>query len=399
MSERSHGAGRSVARRDIRAPRVGHAIPTRSIVVRNLSEINLIREQWEALSALFALPSPLRTFEYARIWYEAFAKPEDVRVFLIADAERTLGIMPMVVVRRRGMRVLTGLTNTHCLHAEPLIAPGCEAEFAEQFVPELIAHASDWDAIDHCFIYSFDRSAPLLRNDILEHHGLRFTQRLESTFVIDLNQTFEHYLRTELSKDMRKKFRRSAERIRQAGNVEYVHLRDHEAATAWGVLVRVEDSGWKGKSGSSIAQCGPQFTRYYDALVHMLAEQRALHLFQLLVNGHPVAASFGFVDGETFHDSKGAYDEQYHTLSPSIYLLLEAVKDFADNYPEIKRLHLFPWDTGYKERLSSGQSYAYETIVFSPTARGRILSALFNIKEWLKDQTVIRYLVLRLRGY
>ncbi len=371
--------------------------PARTTVVRNLADIDTVREAWSELQASLVHPSPLRSFEYARLWYETFAEPSHVRLFQIADSERVIGILPMTLSNRHGVRVLTGLTNSHCLHAEPLIVPGYEAAFAERLVRELVDHESDWDLVDYEFAYSFERPEPLLHSELLKRFNLRFAQRTEPTFITDLDQDFEQYI-AGLSRETRRLFRRTGERLSTLGEPRYVHRQGSDAVAAWQVLVGIEDAGWKGRNGTSIARCDARYRRFYEAFVRLLAEQDALHLFELRINDHPIAAAFGYVDGGTLHYLKAAYDETYHETSPSNNLLREVIRDCMQNYPEIALLHQFPWDSGYKYRFATQETHAYETIAFSPSMRGRVVGALFGLKERLKRIAPLRRAVQRLRG-
>lgn len=368
-------------------------------LISHIDLLDRIRAEWDTLHATLPPPAPLRSFDYVRLWYESFAAPDEVRVFRIVAAGRVLGFMPMVIRREHGARLLSGITNDHCLHSEPLTAPGCESAFAEHLVNALVDHASEWDVLDHRFTYSFDRDHPLFDEALMHTKGVPCAQREEPTYVTDLRVTFDHFFTKVLSRETRKKFRRSGEKLKSMGEASYLHLRDVDAVAAWDVLIRIEDSGWKGKNGTSIARSGERFTRFYESFIRLLSEHRALHLFQLCVDGRPIAASFGYVSGTVLHYLKAAYDEDFRDAAPSNNLLLEVLTDLMENHPEIVLFHQFPWDLGYKHRFASTEARTYETIAFSPTIRGRAIRGLFGIKERLKEVPAIHNAVMRMRRH
>ncbi|MCB2231297.1 GNAT family N-acetyltransferase [bacterium] len=398
MNERTGRIDTSASAPRVKVRALTRRIPARTVVVRHLSELESVRSEWAALQSQLPTPSPLRSFDYARLWYQSFAEPEQVRVFQISDAERSLGLFPMVVRRVRGARVLSGITNSHCLHGEPLVVPGQETAFSDHLIREMIAHKSDWDLIDHRFTYSFDRVRPVFDERGLSRHGLRFAQRTEPTYVTDVEQPYEDFFKG-LSRETRKKLRRSGDRLARMGEASYVHLRDDDAVAAWDVLVTLEDAGWKGRNGTSIARCGSQYTEFYESFVRLLADNRVLHLFQLCVDGQPIAAAFGYLDGGTMHYLKAAYDENAHEAAPSNNLLRDVIQDLIENYPDVKLLHQFPWDSGYKHRMASYDAHSFETIVFSPTIRGGAMAMMFRLKERLKQVNSVRNTVVKIRGY
>ncbi len=362
-------------------------------IIRRLDDLGAVRDEWNELHRRLPHPSPLSSYEYARLRYRMFFDPEQVRLFLITEGNRTLGLAPMLLQKEHGLKLLTPLTNPFCLHGEPVVKPQHTAEFAHELTLRLIDDADEWDEIDQKFTYSFDYQQPILDSKILEDHHLRTVSRSEPTYIVRLDQSFNDYWGHILSKQMRKTIRRSRRKLEKKGDLRYVHYRGEEAVKLWPTFVDLEHSGWKGRNRSSIAASGEATRRYHEEFVRLLARYDALHLFFLMLNNKPIAGRFGYVDNCIIHSAKTAYDENFRKESPSHLLFASIVEDLTTNFSYLTKLHLFPWDSGHKYRLASHDAEVYETLVFNHSLRGAIAGSVISLKERLKAYPSLKKIV------
>ena len=150
--------------------------------------------------------------------------------------------------------------------------------------------------------------------------------------------------------------------------------------------LRIEDSGWKGKNGTSILKTTPEYRRYYDGLIRILSATRDLHLYFLELEQKYVAAAFSFTAGDIFQCAKIGYEEEYQALSPATMLLMHLMEDIQGNHGEIRRIHFFPYDdTGYKKRFANEDQQFSDIIVYNNTLRGQSLYVFEKLKEKIRQ--------------
>lgn len=343
-----------------------------------------IREEWVDVHEKSAAKSPLLSFEFLKLWCECFADPGRVRVYRVRDEAVTIGFLPLLLRRERGIRVLQSLTNEHCFHSDPLVREGSEASFPSLLLKEIIRDRKDWDLFRHRFSYSFSGLPGLFPEDLLARCGLPWQRTRQVTYSVLLKRPFEAYFRGDLTTSTRKVLRKHRNRLEKEGEVRFRHHEGAEALRRWPDFVQIEGSGWKGRAGSSINRIGPQFQRFYQGLVELLAEKGALHLAFLDVDGRGVAGEFGYLAGDTFHTLKTGYDERFGRFSPGNLLLVHLIEDLSRNYLRVSRLHLFPWDHGYKHRYANETASCVETRLFSGTLRGRASHFLAGAKKGIR---------------
>jgi CelD/BcsL family acetyltransferase involved in cellulose biosynthesis len=77
----------------------------------------------------------------------------------------------------------------------------------------------------------------------------------------------------------------------------------------------VEDSSWKGKSGSSVLRT-PGMSDFFLRQARQLAEWGQLEIAILRLEDHPIASLFGFSAKGVFHAHKIGYDPAFSQYSP-----------------------------------------------------------------------------------
>ena len=355
-----------------------------------------IREEWDGIHA-DGSKSPLLSYEFVRLWYRCFSKPDEVRIYKIRDRDRTVGFLPLVLQRKAPFRVLSSLTNDHCLHSDPLVRRGYEGVFPELLLSSPFFHDKTWDAFVHRFSYSFSPFPGLFPDELLDSSGIRWERAIQPTYAISRNKPFEKYFKEDIKTSVRNSLKKDRRHLEQAGRYEFVHYQGAEIKTVWEDFLRIEDSGWKGEKGTSIRQADPEMRRYYEGLLDILAETGSSHLYFLRLNGATIAGAFGYVDKETFHGTKAAYDERFGSFSPSKLLILHLIEYFFTECPDLNKFHMFPWDFGYKHRFANTTASSIDTTIYNGTLRGRSLLRLSVLKRFIKRTIVSNRTFLRSR--
>lgn len=353
-------------------------------IIRNRHELPSIEADWDELWHDSGSRSPLLSFEYVNHWYECFAEPDQIRVYCAIQDGRLVGLFPMVRRRRHGLRVLSSLSNDHCAHGEPLVRPGTELAFSRLLLHQLAADGSNWDVLEHPFSYSFSPTSPLFTADLLDQHGFGWDRRIDPTYTVSLDRTYDAYFSSDLSAKFRKNLKMYGNRLLKAGDASFEHCSGVEATRRWTDFLDIEDANWKGSEGTSLKRLDSTYSRYYEGFVDILARHDALHLYFLAVDNAIVAAVFGYDDGSVFHYAKIGYDEAHKALSPSNLLCIRIIERLIEDRPEIQRLHMFPWSYGYKQRFANEESFRVAHTVYGRTPRARLAQAAAGAKRQLK---------------
>jgi CelD/BcsL family acetyltransferase involved in cellulose biosynthesis len=171
----------------------------------------------------------------------------------------------------------------------------------------------------------------------------------------------------------RQNLRRRRRRLGEKGEVKYVLLDGKDAKALDEGLAdffTIEVSGWKGKSGTAIAQ-RPELVGFYAQIARDAAKRGALALGFLELGGKRVAANLSIVHAGRHFLLKLGYDESLHEFSPGQQLTSDAIRDAC-----ARGLHEFDflgpcmdWKLDWESKL---RAHTWLTI-FRPTVRGRLV--------------------------
>ncbi|OPY91666.1 MAG: hypothetical protein A4E72_00044 [Syntrophus sp. PtaU1.Bin208] len=367
--------------------------------IRSMDELEQEREQWNDIYENSGMKSPVMSFEYVKLWYECFSSPEDIRVFRVTEGDNTIGFLPMVMRSKGRVRILTNQTNDHCFYGEALVRQGYEEAFRKMLLNEIL-NEQGWDILYHIFGYSFSAVYPLFSEAMLAEGKHCWKINIQPTYTIVLDKTCDEYFHKDLSSSMRKSLKLSKNRLKKAGPHRFLHFEKDEAVGKWQDFLRIEDSGWKGQSGTSILKTAPEYQKYYDGFIRILASTRDLHLYFLELDQKYIAAAFGYTAGDVFQYVKIGYDEAYQSLSPSNMLFMHLMEEMQEHHKEIRRIHFFPYDdTGYKKRFANEEQQFSEIIIYNNTMKGRYVYALDRLKgEVLKHPGLAKHIKWILGG-
>jgi CelD/BcsL family acetyltransferase involved in cellulose biosynthesis len=265
-----------------------------------------------------------------------------------------------------------------------LVRNGYEAAFPELILNELCQDSKAWDILCYKFSYSFSQYQGLFSEELLNRFDFPWERLYQPTYTVLLNKSFEEYFHRDLTSKHRKTIKLNKNRLAKAGSHTFVLYQGNDSVKFWSDFLRIEDSCWKGKAGSSIKRLETNFLRFYEGLVKIFANKKVLSLYFLSLNGRAIAGAFGYVEANTFHYVKSGYDDQFKRLSPSNLLFIYIIEHLITKCPEINRIHMFPWDYGYKHRFANDEAFCIETLLFSNTFRGKSTRLLFTIKKKFK---------------
>ena len=254
----------------------------------SLNQFKSIEDEWNKVYSESTINSPFLSYDYLIHWYGCFTKPSQVRIYRVEKDGKTIGFLPLRLYKNNFLRILTSLTNDHCLHGHPLIPKSHEAVFSQLILTELIKDADNWDILRFSFSYSFVQVQDFLCERLLSKHKIHFQKFIQPTFSVLLNKSFKSYFYNDLSPNTRKNFLRYRNRLLKNGSLELLHLQGNDAVKSWPEFTRIEGSGWKGRAHSSINKIGTNYQLYYKGLVPLLAKTNTLSIYFLLFKTSPL---------------------------------------------------------------------------------------------------------------
>jgi CelD/BcsL family acetyltransferase involved in cellulose biosynthesis len=155
-------------------------------------------------------------------------------------------------------------------------------------------------------------------------------QPVASTPTIPLDNRWrepEH----RFSSRRRADFRTARRRADALGQVEFLieEPTPEMVAPLFDELVAVEASGWKTRAGTALA-VQPQMRKFFLRFCTLAAEQKALRLAFLRIDGRPVAVQLAVEQESRYSLFKIGFDKDFARCSPGNLLMLHAVRQAAD---------------------------------------------------------------------
>lgn len=132
----------------------------------------------------------------------------------------------------------------------------------------------------------------------------------------------------------------------------------------------LEQSGWKGKEGTAIAQ-DKRTRAFYTEMAFGAARHGYLSLFFLRLDGKPIAFHYGLAYRGIYYVPKLAYDESLKGCSPGLVLLEEAIKDGISR--GLRGYDFLGAEAEWKNKWSSSVDPHHWLFIFRDTSVGHAL--------------------------
>jgi CelD/BcsL family acetyltransferase involved in cellulose biosynthesis len=332
--------------------------------VTSVAGLDAVEPEWGALADRLGAPPSLHP-GYARAWARAYADPADV---LVGTVREDGALVAAAAAVRRGAGRLAAMSEAE---EWGVVAP--DAELAAEAVGALL-HEGGGVSARLRPVPVGGMAARALRAAAA---GRPLMARVVDTQpLVEIGGDWDAYWAGIPQKRNLKRVRR---RLEELGEVRMVTVRDPaDVAGALREALRIEASGWKGRSGTALAQ-SEAGRRFYDELAHWAAARGWLRLELLMAGDAAVAFAFDLAAHGVRYSLKIGYDEAHAKASPGRILLAEQVRaafgeglrrfDFAGSAQEFKMV----WATDTRD-------YA-EILVFGRGPAGRAAHAA-EVARW-----------------
>ena len=301
--------------------------------IESLEGLKEIKNDWERLFNLENKISSFFSFEVFKIYYETIIKNFDnvkIKIFVVRNEnQKIIAIFPFTLESKiyppflplKELSIKDGyLIGFYNFLTDP--QENQEIIF-QRFLEYLKKIKRRWDVIK---LYSISADDKLLKVFTLIFGKFYKTEESESdTLVVDCDIEFDEYIKSNMKGKYRREMKRKIRRFEESGNLKLIEMRKkQEIEKGLTYFYDIEDSGWKGKEGTSLKRS--YYGEYYKDLAYHFSKENKFRLYFLQLNNEYIAGVYAIIDRETLFLIKIGYSDDFSRYSPSsilFYLMFE----------------------------------------------------------------------------
>jgi len=311
-------------------------------------------EAWNALWQQARRHLPTASYEWVRTYLEHRLEPQQSWFCVVAhDDRRLVGVLPLIVAEKTvaglTMRILRTPLGKHTTAFCPPLSSVAESRVLKCLIEA--AWSRDPKAL---WIEIADVPEDMSLADYAAG-SLHITSYYRTGRYLRVDGDQEAY-QASLSRNFRSNQKKAANKLRKLEGLETSFVTGKTASAAQlPEFMTVEDSGWKGRSGSAIVK-SPDLVAFYTALTDRLGDAGWLEWHFLRVQGKPIAVNLAIRCNRSIIVDKLAYDEIYKRCSPGGFLF-QAVVDRAFADPAIDEINLLTEASWYDNWKMAKRQY------------------------------------------
>ena len=356
-------------------------------IVSGYDRFLALEAEWNDAVDRAAVTHPFSSHDWLRTWWDCFAGGRTLHIVIVRTAGTIVAIAPLMHehVQMYGLpiRKLDMIHNDHTPRADFVVAGDHDRAYRAVW-DALQLRRAEWDVLqlsrlprDSATRGAFARFARAERSPMGVWEGD------VSPFLV-LTGTWEDY-QASLGSKFRSNLRNRLSRLAKFGEPRLEILDDGASIEAAREdALRLEASGWKRESGTSICS-DPAVRRFYTELADRAASRGWLRLMFLTVGNRRIATSYSAMYAGTLFLFKTGYDPEFAPCAPFKLLTWRAIQSaYADGLREVDFLgDAEPWKLEWTE-TTRAHDWIY---VFSGSVRARLLHSVKfqmvpELKKW-----------------
>ncbi|MEW6737372.1 MAG: GNAT family N-acetyltransferase [Acidobacteriota bacterium] len=336
----------------------------------NQNSLLALEDEWNRLVKA-TNNEPFYRYEYIHTWLNNFTPAAKLRVLIGRTSTGELvSLLPLIAEHNSfyglPVRQLISTANSHSCRFD-LIAKDGEA--AGQAFFAYLLNDPHWDLLKIIDVPQGGNAWYIYR--AAQAAGFPVGNWMSQRSPYLQLPSYYQELMGEYSSQFKATIRRRRKRLEKMGKV-YM-----ECVTGGTQLINrlqesfeIEQSGWKGKQGTAIAQDQSTYN-FYTELAHKTAEQGFFSLFFLKLNDKSIAFQYTLTYGDTCYLQKLGYDEQFNECSPGLLLMDEVIKDCISR--GLRRVDLLGDDTYWKMKWTNQVLPHNWLFIFRRNTVGRVM--------------------------
>jgi CelD/BcsL family acetyltransferase involved in cellulose biosynthesis len=347
-------------------------------VLTKEEEFSALQSTWQELFDSNPNNTPYQSWYWNFTWWKHFGTSGALRLVLVEEDGRLIGIAPLFVARRfRGLPLkhLNFISHKRADYLDFIVRPGNETGFFRQLFEFLVSGPPEW-----LFIELKDLSErstnllPLLRESARAFPALSL-ESVQLCVTLELTRGWDEFVAT-LGKRMRKDVGYDRRFLAKHLAVDFRILESaHTDGAALDDLITVYRGRWQGKEATQFD--GGASARFEREIALRFSEAGWYRLYLLYADQKPAAGLLGYVLHDKFYADVFAHSPSYEKYSVGNVLLGMAIEDcIANHWAE---LDLSRGDEAYKSRWNGQTKRNYCLRIF----RNRAGLALASFIEWI----------------
>ena len=346
-----------------------------------------LEAEWNDAVDRAGVTDPFLRHAWLCTWWDCFAGNRQLHIVVVRQNERIVAIAPLMreTVQMYGLpiRKIDFLHNDHTPRIDFVVA-GERAEACDAIWKTLRDTRDQWDLLQLSRIPRASATRDAVQRLAEGDRCATGVWQGDVSPYLTLTGTWEEY-HAGLSAKFRSNLRNRLSRLARLGSPALEILEDAPAiAAARDEALRLEASGWKQESGTSICS-DPAVERFYTLLAERATREGWLRLMFLTSGGRRIATSYGARFGNRLFLFKTGYDPEFATCSPFKLLTWFAIEAaYAEGLGEVDFLgDAEPWKLEWTD-TSRPHDWLF---VFSGSVRARLLHSVKfqmvpELKKW-----------------
>lgn len=283
-------------------------------VYRDISELDTLRPDWDALLQKYPLASTFNTWEWLTSWWRAFGENRKLLVLGAFDGRNTLvGLAPFAVAKENlggiPLRMLRMMGDGTCDsdNLDMPVASGFEQLFARAVVDYLQKNNSQWDLCELNTLPPDSPSAAFLARSA-KSRGWVVVENTTCSSAILLPPTWDAYM-AMLSSEERRNIPRYTRRLQNRQAMRIFRADAHSFPRCLDALFELHQGRWEhaGEKGSFASL---RRRNFYWELSSALLTKNALELWALELDQRIVAVQFAFRHNNRVFQLQEGYDHR-----------------------------------------------------------------------------------------
>ncbi|HEY0511579.1 MAG TPA: GNAT family N-acetyltransferase [Thermoanaerobaculia bacterium] len=284
-----------------------------------LDDLESLREEWSALCDRSPRATPFQRPEWLISWCRAF-RPGEPWVLAVRRAGRLAALAPLLVYPNQGKRTVAFCGGGVSDYCDVVTDPDGEDAAVGALLAHLAARRDRWEVAD---FEPVPGESPLLRNapDGLDTQtGLRDV--CPGLDLPDRIEDLRDVVPTRQLANLRK-YRRKAEAL---GELRLQTVADRPWEELLDLLLHLHGARWQ-ELGEAGMLGGDGLRTFHREVAAGFHARGRLGLYALCLDGHPLAALYGFREKDAFFCYMQGFDPDHARLSPGVMVVGGVIED------------------------------------------------------------------------
>lgn len=303
-------------------------------VIDTTEGLEALQDDWDRLLGHAESASIFSSWEWQYHWWKHYGKHRALRVLVVRNDDKVLGILPLYVQSITFLQFLplsvlrlvgTG-GDTSPDYIGPLLEPGIEQEACLALSEFILHKLSDWDVLNFTDMPGDLRLVKIL-TDMCDRNGLSYDSNPNTIIpIIRLPATWEEYLSSR-HKDYRYEVRKTRRKISETHAVNFHVWESHDRLDeVIDRLITLHQLRWQQNHKQSTAFASPEYIAFHRDVIKSCFNRDWIRLYCLTLDTRIVAIYYCYrFKNEVLHFQSG-FDPAFEDYAPGHVLMGYAVE-------------------------------------------------------------------------